>query len=270
MRGAEDPTAGDPTAGDPTAEDPTAGDPTAGDPTAGDDVREDLRYEFKLIGEGFLLPELRTRLVLNPIGLRPIHHPRRINSLYLDTHDGRALEENLAGLSHREKIRLRWYGEAARGVSGVLEKKVRHNLLGWKERAPVEGAIDIEDARRCSFVRALADRVPPSWRGVLMAGLDPVQWITYEREYLATSDGRLRVTLDGGLRACDQRHRARLSSRWSTPIPDYTVVECKAAPVDYELVQGLVNDFPLLVDKCSKFVMASSPGEGPLRSVLPF
>lgn len=233
-----------------------------------DETREDLRYEFKLIGEGFLLPELRARLRLHPLGLRPLHHPRRVNSLYLDTHDGRALEENLAGLSHREKVRFRWYGDAARGVRGVLEKKVRHNLLGWKKRTPVEREIDVEGARRRSFVRRLADHVPPAWQAALAAGLEPAQWIRYEREYLATPDGRLRVTLDRDLRASDQRHLVRLSSRWSTPIPDFTVVECKAGPEDQELVQRLVNDFPLLVDKCSKFVIASSPGEGPLRSVL--
>ena len=39
-------------------------------------------------------------------GVRELHAPRVVQSLYLDTPAGRALQENLAGLSERRKLRL--------------------------------------------------------------------------------------------------------------------------------------------------------------------
>lgn len=227
-----------------------------------------MRYEVKLLGEAFLHSELRSILRRHATGLRTAFPSRTVSSLYLDTAEGRAVEENLAGISHREKIRFRWYGTDVRGVHGQLERKVRHNLLGWKDHATIDAALDVEGARRRDFLNALRSGVSAEWREDL-APLEVVQWIAYEREYLATRDGRLRVTLDRDLRAFDQRDRIRLSSRWPTPTPEVVVIELKAKLADARLVEDLLQSVPVVVDKCSKFVLASAPEDGPLRAVAP-
>ena len=79
-------------------------------------------------------------LRLDRAGIRTLYPERLVQSLYLDTTHGRALEENLSGLSRREKLRLRWYGPRSDTVAAVLERKCRENSLGWKEVAPVPGA----------------------------------------------------------------------------------------------------------------------------------
>lgn len=230
--------------------------------------REDLRYELKLAGEAHLYDELRALVLLHSASLSPIHHPRRVQSLYFDTPSDEALGENLAGISHREKTRFRWYGEETHSVSGRLEKKVRENRQGWKEIGEVEGLFDIEGARRDALQAALAAATSPAWRERLSGNLEIVQWISYRREYFATLDSRVRVTLDRDLTTYDQRFSARLSSKWKTPTPDLMILECKVAPRDLRRVEGLLSSLPLMVDKCSKFVIASSPGDAPLRSVL--
>ena len=231
-------------------------------------ARENIRYELKLASEVHLYEEVRSLLLLHSVGMAPIHHPRRVQSLYFDTPFDDALEDNLAGISHREKVRFRWYGEEARGVRGRLEKKVRENLQGWKEFGEVEGAFDMEAARRTELQAAFAGATSPTWRELLSCNLEIVQWISYQREYLATSDRRVRVTLDRDLTTWDQRFSAHLSSKWKTPTPDLMILECKVAPEDLPRLEGLLSSLPLMVDKCSKFVIASSPGHAPLRSVL--
>jgi len=231
-------------------------------------AHENIRYEFKMASEVHLYEEVRSLLLLHTVGLAPIHHPRRVQSLYFDTPFDDALGDNLAGISHREKVRFRWYGEEASGVHGRLEKKVRENLQGWKEFGEVEGVFDIDGVRRAELQAALAAATSPAWRELLSSNLEIVQWITYQREYLATSDGRVRVTLDRDLATWDQRFSSRLSSKWRTPTPDLMILECKVAPEDLPRVEGLLSSLPVMVDKCSKFVIASSPGDAPLRSVL--
>lgn len=236
----------------------------------GSDARggDELRYEIKLVGEAWLRAELASRLFQHPVGLRRAYPARRVNSLYLDTHGGRALEENLDGLSHREKLRLRWYGAEAGPLRVQLERKVRENQLGWKDRFVFPEPVRIDGERRAALMTSISGSVPPPWREAV-AGLEPVQWIWYRREYLATRDGRLRVTLDTSLRAADQRDRVRVSQAWPTPVADVVIVELKAAPGDENLVAEVVANLPPPVDKCSKFVLASAPEEGPLRAVAP-
>ena len=229
---------------------------------------KDIRYELKLASEVHLYAEVRALLLLHSVGLSPIHHPRRIQSLYFDTLSDTALGDNLAGISHREKIRFRWYGDESLSVRGRLEKKVRENLQGWKEFGEVEGAFDVEGARRDELKTAIAAATTPAWRELLSGNLEIVQWITYQREYLATADGRVRVTLDKDLRTWDQRFSSRLTSKWRTPTPDLMIIECKVAPEDLERTEDLLSSLPVMVDKCSKFVIASSPGDAPLRAVL--
>src|SRR5688572_10326896 len=98
-----------------------------------DGLRPGLRHELKFVCEDEAYPRLRMALRLDRAGFVPLFAPRTVQSVYLDTSAGRALAENLAGLSRRDKVRLRWYGEESELVAGTLERKLRENTLGWKE-----------------------------------------------------------------------------------------------------------------------------------------
>lgn len=227
------------------------------------------RYEIKMVCRTEAYPEIRLYLDLDPSGIRTLYPKRRVQSVYLDTPEADALAENLAGISHREKFRYRWYGPDARGVRGRLECKVRENMLGWKRTFDIDEPMDIEGADRVTFLKTLWEAIDPEWRARLAEKIEPVQWIAYDREYFRTADGKVRITVDQGLRAWDQRGLGTLSSRLATPLPDMMVVEVKCAARDYEAAEAVVNRLPLFVDKCSKFVTASMLGGGPQVSVVP-
>ena len=228
-----------------------------------------LRYEIKMVCQEHAYEHLLMILRLHPSCLRTVFPPRHVQSVYLDTHRGRAMEDNLAGISHREKIRFRWYGLQNTGVRGKLELKVREGTVGWKEIVPVEAAVDVEGARRNAFMKRLTENAPLEWRIRLSEGLDPVQWIAYLREYFVTANGRVRLTVDRKLKAWDQRGRFMLSSLFATPLPRVVIVEAKCDSEDYDEMRELMNRLPLYVDKCSKFVLASSPNHGPIVSIFP-
>lgn len=225
----------------------------------------DLRHELKFVGAEEGYDELRMALRLHRAGVRELHPPRVVQSVYLDTHEGRALQENLAGLSERRKLRLRWYGEDATRVRGTLEKKCRENSLGWKESVAVPGELAVRGVERRAFMAALADPLDPSWKDEL-GPLGPVQWVRYRREYLTTADRRVRLTIDRGLAFFDQRLRARLDDGAPSPSPRVLVLELKCGPGDLERARELTANLPIPLGRCSKFVLASEPGQGPLIS----
>jgi VTC domain len=228
--------------------------------------RPGLRHELKFACEDEAYPRLRMALRLARSGVRPLHPPRVVQSLYLDTSHGRALAENLAGASEREKLRLRWYGVEGERVAGVLERKCRENSLGWKESVRL-GELLVRGAERRRFVAELARLAGGIWAERL-AGLEPAQWVRYRREYLTTADGRVRVTIDRQLFCADQRLRARLADTAPTPALRLLVLELKCAPEHLAEARELAASLPVTLGRCSKFVLASERPGGPLPSTL--
>ncbi len=231
--------------------------------------RPDLRYELKMVCQASARERLLARMRIDPAGLSTLFPPRRVQSIYFDTIFQRALEENLAGISHREKLRFRWYGEAQDTVRGTLECKVRENMLGWKYTLPIERDVRVAGVDRTRFARELLAGLPDLWARMATEAPAPVQWISYRREYFSTADSSVRVTVDSNLVVCDLRNRFILRADYPTPIPKLVIVEAKCGEADYDSARALLGRLPLQVDKCSKFVLASSPGEGPMASILP-
>jgi hypothetical protein len=228
-------------------------------------LRPGLRHELKLVCDEAGYPGLRMALRLDRSGIRTLFPERLVQTLYLDTPFGKLLEENLAGLSEREKLRLRWYGAGAERVQAALERKCRENSLGWKESARLAEPIALAGRERRGFMDELASRVDASWRARL-AGLEPVQWVRYRREYFASADRRVRLTLDRELAFFDQRPRARLADAERAPAQRLLVLELKCAPGDLDAAREIVGRLPIPLGRCSKFVLATVPRSGPLPS----
>jgi len=230
-------------------------------------MERETRYEVKMVSQVAGYPRLRMLMRLDPTAIRELYPPRIVQSVYFDTWRNRALEENLAGISHREKIRFRWYGDANTGVRGTLERKVRENMLGWKDLLPIDATIAVEGATRRDFAHSIFEHLTEPWLDVRSDALLPAQWVRYEREYYKA--GAVRVTIDRKLTTFDQRHVRVLTTRSPAPTPDVMIVEAKCAKEDYPALQQLIERFPMRIDRCSKFVYASSPREGAHASVFP-
>lgn len=224
---------------------------------------QDARYEVKLVGAEHEHSRVLAELRLLPFGLVRQHRTRVVQSVYFDTADGRAVAQNLAGISERQKVRLRWYGDATVAVSAQLECKQRQNGVGGKATAKLREPLDVRGSLRHRFTDRVRGLVVDDAARCWLDGLEPAQWIRYRRDYLVTADRRLRVTLDRELRAIDQRLGMRLDDRRSTPLPRLLVVELKAAIAHRDELERLVAALPLRPGKCSKFVMASDPAEAP-------
>ena len=221
---------------------------------------ESPRYEVKMLCRDSAHSTVLFLLQAHGSGIR-VHHPsRRVQSVYFDTDGGRALQQNLTGLPGREKLRLRWYGDAIDQVSGCMELKIRENALISKKRFHLPAAVMIAGATRRSLTRSLMDASPPEWRSLFAEGLEPAQWISYQRRYFVTYDGAVRVTVDNNMRAWDLRDNFVVGARHEMPLSSPVIVECKAAPEHYDQLQEVLNGLPFSRDKCSKYVMACCPG----------
>lgn len=228
-------------------------------------MSQDMRYEVKLVGAEMDMPRFEAELRLLPAVLRPLHPTRIVQSVYLDTDDGLAMRDNLSGISIRQKLRFRWYGDGSGEVAGQLEWKCRTNSLGSKDVAKLT-PMQVAGVTRRAFWRGLHERVPELWQRRLR-GREAAQWIRYCRDYYGSAGGDLRITVDRDLRAFDQRFDYVLSCRRPTPVAALMIVEVKASSEHRDSIEEWLQGVALRPSKCSKFVLATQPGEGPEPSL---
>ena len=142
-------------------------------------ARPDLRYEVKSVLPATELPTVRAWLRVHPAGFRVAYPPRRVHSIYFDTPDRMGFRENLSGAARRRKLRLRWYGDAAREVNATLEMKCKEGLLGWKESERLTLALQGRSWREIR--RDLRDGLSDRFRILLEMAGDPVLLVRYAR-----------------------------------------------------------------------------------------
>jgi hypothetical protein len=213
----------------------------------------DLRYELKLTCDPHWLPQARSWIRLHPAGFVVAYPPRRVNSLYLDTLHLSSFDDNLYGTNMRQKLRLRWYGDAVTDIQPALELKQKRNLLGRKKATLLPCKLDLT----CSWLeilRVIRTNVRPDWQMLLQTMDQPALLNHYQREYYATLDGAIRVTLDSAQAAYDQRLSLRPNLHTRLPIADTVVIEIKAAQEQAERLHQVAAQFPVLRSRNSKYV----------------
>ncbi len=169
---------------------------------------------------------------------------RWINSIYLDSLDFNALRENLAGISNRNKFRLRWYGEDYQTITKpILEEKIKNNLLGYKRYSSfpdvvgkwpkLESVLDIEVLKN--------------------KNLSPVVMVRYKRTYLESFDRQVRITIDRYLQYF------AVNNYMLNPFPDEDeaiILEIKYDQEIEESIDYILQSIPFRMTKNSKFVGA--------------
>jgi len=146
------------------------------------------RYERKYRIEGLSVPEVQAIVRGHPLAFRTEYPDRRVNNVYLDTPELDCLEDNLRGVSHRVKYRLRWYGTEP-PTKTTFEIKAKDAELGWKKTF-----------RQSSFDPWNIESTET------LPMLHPTLRNTYDRSYFRSFDGRYRLTIDWNLRFQDERH----------------------------------------------------------------
>lgn len=214
----------------------------------------ELRHEVKFAASRTRYQELEQWIRLHPAGFRTAYPPRRVNNVYFDTYDLAAYRENLSGVSRRDKLRLRWYGDDAGAEKSVLEVKHRRNQLGWKTLYRT-GAIDLANSSWGELKRGLRAGLPDEGRIWLDSHPLPVLINRYERQYFEHPEGGVRVTLDWRQMVFDQRCARRPNLGQRSNLPDSLVVEVKFGEQNRVLGSSVIQGIPIRASRNSKYTI---------------
>lgn len=215
------------------------------------------RYEYKIPCVPLMLPEIKAWVRTHPAHWRVSYPPRQVNNIYFDTVDMHDLKLNLSGVAHREKLRLRWYGDTIKTVSNAqLEMKCKQGLLGCKDVVSFKGVLELARESWLTLLDTLRAGLTERTQVWLYQRTVPTLVNSYRRVYFETPDGLLRLTLDTDLRAFDQRFSAIPNLTRRSLIPERMVIELKG-PEGAETEQRLKNiltTLPIRIDRFSKYL----------------
>ncbi len=202
------------------------------------------------------LPHVRMRLRLHRAGFHTNYPTRRVNNVYFDSLGLGSFHEILAGVARRVKLRLRWYGEDVVVRNGVLELKYKQGLARWKRSSPVRSVVDLAAMRWPAIVDAVRAEAPPWFGRAFDVAHHPVIINRYAREYLVSSDGTVRITLDAPQIVFSQRVASRPNLRVSVSPHERVVLEVKADATHRDRLADVLSELPIVAAKHSKYVTA--------------
>jgi hypothetical protein len=200
------------------------------------------------------LPDVRSWIQLHPDAFIEAYPTRRVNNLYLDTHEVDCLNDHLDGADERSKLRFRWYGEDLSAVRGVLELKRRINRLGWKEQCPIPVTFDLRTISWDDWMGQMQGFADGIWSVWLSRRSRPTLINSYMREYYESVDRQIRVTIDYDQIVYGQITHSMPNLRFRAPIESQVVIEVKSDPALHRRVSNTLSLLPLQVERNSKYI----------------
>ena len=212
------------------------------------------RYEIKLVVAHANLAEVEMWLRLHPANFSSTYPQRRVNNIYFDTADLTNVEANLAGISERRKLRLRWYDQTSEIVQGTWEIKSKQAGLSWKITQPIAQTISLSEMIWPEILVLLHTSTSSSIN-IHLAHLSlPTLINHYQRLYYESWDGSVRATVDYQQTFYDQRLSARPNFTRPLSSPDNMILELKAPKACYGQLTQAVRQLPVRVARNSKYV----------------
>jgi len=215
---------------------------------------EKFRYERKFLLTSLMKHHLTIITKNHPRMFSQAYPERFVNNIYFDTLNMSHYWDNVAGITPRIKVRIRWYGELLGEIKKpVLEFKLKNNMLGSKTSFMLDpltidrsSSLDIikERFRKLEISDALKEYLL-SLRFSLMN--------RYRRQYFESLDNRFRVTIDSDL---DFFHISPEQNHFLRKIrnPLTTILELKYEEQYDDEASFISNYFPFRMTKSSKYV----------------
>jgi len=161
---------------------------------------DNMRYERKFNVRHETFYSIEQIVKLHPAGFTEIFPERRVNNIYFDSYNYQAFNDNIAGISKRVKLRVRWYGDFFGLVKKpVLEYKLKNNLAGSKRHYPLSEFNFDKNFSFDELKKVLKSTNHPESVINTFCSLNPTLLNSYTRKYYLSADTNYRLTLDRNL-----------------------------------------------------------------------
>ena len=230
------------------------------------------RKELKFIVGDDVLLDVRNRISgMMMYDLHQCGDHYRIRSIYFDSPDLRCYNENMSGVSPREKYRIRTYDCSADPI--MAEIKIRHrdtiskmsmrigkDLLNALVSADRQNAYDIlmNIIQESPDDKTAEKRVAEKYLSKIMTGYEPVCIVDYERSAYVYDIGNVRITFDRNISASRQMNRFFDPKLIGEPVlnSNMHVLEVKYDEFLPDEIEAVLAGMHLTRSSCSKYALS--------------
>jgi len=212
------------------------------------------RYEVKFITNTQNYDLVMSWIQNSLLSFRKSYPNRVVNNIYFDDQNLTDFHDNAIGLSKRNKVRYRWYGDKNAMLCGYLEIKHKLNNLGSKEIHKISDLeFDLNSSWK-NFTASLEEQLSQKAKNYLVSR-KPVLFNSYHRQYFESFNKKIRITIDKEQKFYKQNSSLKPNFTRSNYPLDIITIEVKAEKEHQEIVSKLVKDIPLRQTKYSKFIL---------------
>ena len=212
-----------------------------------------MRYELKFIFDNNQLNNFQDWLLQNS-SFKKKYENRTVNSVYFDDLYNTSANDNLSGISKREKYRLRWYNNNF--VNNLkFEVKKRINRLNFKEFFNFS---DSETAKSSSlkYFASLCKNKLNNNNLRYTFDLYPKIQVQYLREYFEDKNS-LRITIDKNIKFWRLIEKDNIFNGQSLNYK-FNIVEIKFEPEMYSYVCNILRKSNFIPKRHSKYLIGLS------------
>jgi len=212
----------------------------------------EYRHEIKFSLPAQFTGDVHSWIKSHPDGFYRLYPARRVNNVYFDTFNRSFEDDHVNGIYERAKLRYRWYGDSWLAAHGQLELKLKKGALGAKEIRKIDSEIDFRSLSWKEIIKKLGGGTDELQ--LLLMNTQPVLINHYLREYFASSDQVIRITLDRKLTLFQQRMGFSPNIKFANPAEDLIIIEIKAAKNQEKRISDVIAGFPFYATQFSKYL----------------
>ena len=212
------------------------------------------RYEMKFIANSIEYYRVLNWIRQHSSYFKTEYPDRQVNNIYFDTYNYNSYCENIYGSSLKSKVRFRWYGNSIEPKNGSLEIKCKRNQLNWKLIYKVQNDQHKYNGDWKEIWLKIRHGLPYEAKIWLETYPVPVLINRYKRQYFASHDNKIRVTLDNDLVIYDQTRKRKPNYYSKSNLPKVLILEIKFSKELKDHIVNLLTDIPLRASRFSKYV----------------
>tara|TARA_Y100000589_G_scaffold331705_1_gene386478 strand:+ start:48 stop:677 length:630 start_codon:yes stop_codon:yes gene_type:complete len=189
-----------------------------------------------------------------PLCFKEIHHKRIINNIYFDDLEYQSYLANINGLSMRDKVRLRWYGEIYGNINSILEIKRKKGLVGTKFNYKIHPFYFQKNSNIKLIKKNILSNIENSHNlKEFLKYSYPTLLNSYVRKYYETFNKDFRITVDSRLKnfsinnATGQHTENNLTE-------SFNILELKYLSTKESDASIISNFLPFRMTKFSKYI----------------
>ncbi len=213
-----------------------------------------MRRETKFTFSHHQLSEVKNALHESNFLFAKAFPTRKIYSLYFDTPDVSDYCDNVAGISERCKMRLRWYHNPFRTSCDdddefQLELKLKKNRFGEKLVHKMSIPSNIVIVSGNLLVSYIQNLIPAEYRPLIDPCSELTLGVCYTRQYFVSHLMDLRCTIDTNIEYWDPQNSRTLKPQPTVPRyrTEYNILELKfPAELEESLPSNFESVFPII------------------------